>query len=316
MKRLGNLYNTIISIENLKLADKRAQKGKKNQFGVIKHNKNKEQNILDLYNSLVEKSYKTSKYSVFNIFEPKKREISRLPYYPDRIVHHAIMNHLKKTFTTCFIAQTYSCIKNKGIHNCLYDVNKALKDKDNTQYCLKLDIKKFYPSINREILKNKLRSKFKDENLLNLLDEIIDSDEKGVLLGNYLSQFFANFYLSKFDHWLKQTKKTKYYFRYCDDLVILHSNKEYLHKLRREIEEYLNSNLNLLLSNYQVFPVKSRGIDFVGYKSFHTHIYLRKSIKQKFKKMLRTHPNRKSISSYNGWLSYGNCINLKNKYLE
>jgi RNA-directed DNA polymerase len=315
MKRQGNLYENIISIVNLELADKRAQRGKSKQKGVIRHNKNRKHNIEKLHNCLENKTYKTSKYHVFYLYEPKKREIRSLTYYPNRIVHHALMLYLEPIFTACFISQTYSCIRKRGIHGCLNDLNRALKDKQSTSYCLKLDIKKFYPSINKDLLKGKLRKKFKDKNLLYLLDEIIDSNEKGLPLGNYLSQWLANFYLNDFDHWLKQNRKIKNYFRYCDDLVILHNDKEFLHNLRKEIENYLHKYLELKLSNYQVFLIEKRGIDFVGYKSFHDHIFIRKTIKNRFKRMLRINRNDKSIKSYNGWLFHANCINLVNKYL-
>ena len=136
-------------------------------------------------------------------------------------------------------------------------------------------------------------------------------------MGNLLSQYFANFYLSKFDHWLKEIKKIKYYYRYCDDIVILSNNKQYLRDIFEEIRKYLDINLKLKIkSNFQIFPTNIRGIDFVGYKHFHTYVKLRKSIKQRFKKMLKDNYNQKSINSYNGWLKHGNCINLKNKYLN
>lgn len=134
-------------------------------------------------------------------------------------------------------------------------------------------------------------------------------------MGNYLSQWLANFYLNNFDHWLKEENKVTY-FRYCDDIVILHSDKTYLHSLRIEIQDYLKTKLDLELSNYQVFPVKCRGIDFVGYVSFHTHILLRKTIKKNWQKMLQKYPNKKSKASYNGWLIYCNSFNLQNKYLN
>ena len=315
MKRKGNLYEQIISLDNLRLADKKARKGKKWQYGVINHSKNRENNILKLYEILRNKEFKTSRYSIFTIFDKKEREIFSLPYYPDRIVHHAILNIISSIFLNCFISTTYSCIPNKGIHKCLIDVKKSLKDETNTLYCLKLDIKKYYPSINKSILKKFLRKKFKDRDLLTLLDSIIDSNENGLPIGNYLSQFFANFYLTYFDHYLKEQKKVKYYFRYMDDVVILHNSKEYLHKLKIDIETYLFNVLDLELSNWQVFPVKSRGIDFVGYKIFHTHVLLRKSIKNNFIKMIKYNKNTKSITSYNGWLSWCDSINLQRKYL-
>lgn len=114
MKRIGNLYNKIISIENLELADLKAQKGKSRQYGVKVHNSNKQDNILKLHELLKNNKYKTSNYSTFKIFEPKERDIFRLPYYPDRIVHHAIMNVLEPIFVSSFTADTYSCIKGRG----------------------------------------------------------------------------------------------------------------------------------------------------------------------------------------------------------
>lgn len=312
MKRIGNLYKKIANLSNIHLAELKARKGKSTRNYVIEFNKNRTENILEIYKELLNKTYTTSKYSHFVIFEPKRRELSRLPY-KDRIVHHSILNILEPILKNCFISQTYSCIKYRGIHKCLNKLNFDLKDKENTKYCLKMDIKKFYPSIDHVILKYILETKFKDKELLNLLSNTIDS-HIGVPLGNFTSQWFGNLYLNKFDHWLKEDKKIKYYYRYCDDLVILGDNKETLHKLRKEIEDYLFNNLKLKLSNYQVFPVESWGIDFLGYVSYNSHIKLRKSIKQRFKKMMRK-PNSKSIASYNGWLKHANCRNLERKYL-
>lgn len=315
MKRAGNLYRGIISIENLEEADRNAQKGKARQRGVIRHNRDREANIISLHESLANKTYQTSKYYNFILYEGKKRNISSLPYYPDRIVHHAIVSHLAPMFTRSFIAQTYSCIKRRGIHECLRAVNVALKDKENTVYCLKLDIRKFYPSVDHDILKGKLRTKIKDPDLLWLLDEIIDSYPRGLPLGNYLSQWFANFFLNGFDHWIKQDKGVGDYFRYCDDVVILGPDKGALHDLRGDIQQFL-SVLGLELSNYQVFPVSARGIDFVGYKSFHEKVLLRKTTKTRFRRMLRTNRNKRSIDSYGGWLSHGNCRHLRRRLLQ
>lgn len=316
MKRIDNLYGTVCSIENLRLADAKAQKGKAKQYGVIVHNRNKESNINQLHNLLLNKEYKTSPYITFKVKEPKEREVYRLPYYPDRITHHAIMNVSELIFTRCFTADTYSCIKGKGIHGAANNLKKALKDVAGTTYCLKLDIKKFYPSINHEILKKLLRRKIKDNNLLWLLDEIIDS-APGVPIGNYLSQYFANFYLTYFDHWLKEQKAVKYYFRYADDIIILAANKTYLHELLKDITSYLQTNLKLTVkSNWQVFPVAARGIDFVGYKFYHTHTLLRKRIKQNFARAIAKGKGKPTIASYRGWTKHCNAVNLLNKLLS
>lgn len=315
MKRIGNLYSQIISIENLNEADQKAQKGKSNQYGVKLHNSKRKENIIKLHSLLKENAYQTSTYDVFKVYEPKEREVYRLPFYPDRIVHHAIMNVLEPIFVSTFTADTYSCIKGRGIHLLMNKLKIALKDVDNTTYCLKLDIKKYYPSVDHEVLKQLLRRKFKDVELLALLDEIIDSAE-GLPIGNYLSQYLANFYLTYFDHWLKEELKIKYYFRYADDIVILHHDKQYLHGILCEIKSYLNINLKLTVkNNYQVFPVQSRGIDFIGYVFYHTHVLLRKRIKQNFARKLKNKDNATSIPSYMGWLKHCNSNHLIKKLL-
>lgn len=315
MKRINNLYQQIISIENLKLADEKAQKGKAKQYGVRLHNENRDANILKLHNLLKSKTYRTSKYDIFKVYEPKEREVYRLPYFPDRITHHAIMNILEPIFMAVFTADSYSCIKGRGIHKASYNLRKALKNQQETTYCLKLDIKKFYPNIDHDVLKALLRRKLKDVDLLWLLDEIIDS-APGLPIGNYLSQYLANFYLTYFDHWIKEKMQVKYYFRYADDIVVLHHDKSYLHWLFQQIEHclYYCSKLEVK-DNWQVFPVAARGIDFVGYVHYHTHVRLRKSIKKRFAKMLNINPNKQSIASYNGWLKHANTKNLRKKLL-
>lgn len=277
MKRYKNLYNEIISVENLKIADNKARKGKRKQYGVRKHLENEEENILNLNKSLINRDFTTSEYKTFKIFEGKEREIFQLPYFPDRIVHHSIMNILEPIFVSIFTADTYSCIKGRGVHSASYKLRKILKkDVKNTKYCLKIDIRKFYPSIDNSILKTLLRRKFKDKDLLYLLDNIIDST-KGVAIGNYTSQFFANFYLTYFDHWIKEDLKVKYFFRYCDDIIILSDDKD-------KLWEY-----------------------FYHIKHYHTHVLIRKSIKKKYIK------NKKKIN-HKGWLIHADTVNLRNKY--
>ena len=313
MKRKGNLYQQIISVENLQLADAIARKGKAKQYGVIAHSKNEAGNIQKLHQMLVNKTYQTSAYSKFKIYEPKEREVYRLPYFPDRIMHHAIMLHLEAIFVSTFTADTYSCIKGKGIHAASNGVKQALKDVPGTNYCLKLDIKKFYPKIDHCLLKQLLRRKIKDNDLLWLLDGIIDS-APGLPIGNYLSQYFANFYLSYFDHWIKEVLHVKYYFRYADDLVILSSTKADLHQKFAAIKLYLHDQLKLTIkSNYQIFPVAARGIDFVGYVHHHTHTLLRKTIKQAFARKAAKGISPASAASYQGWTKHCNAKKLTQK---
>ena len=310
MRRIKNLYQEICSMKNLLLADEKARKGKAWQYGVRIHEKNRDGNLLVLQDQLLNKTYKTSHYTTFKVYEPKEREVFRLPYYPDRITHHAIMNLMEPVFVSVFTADTYSCIKKRGIHAAAYAVKKALRDVPGSQYCLKLDITKFYPNIDHDVLKQLLRRKIKDQDLLWLLDEIIDS-APGLPIGNYLSQYLANFYLTYFDHWIKEQLQVKYYFRYADDLVILSGNKEILHMVFDRISEYMSDRLKLQVkSNWQIFPVDARGIDFVGYRFWHTHTLLRKTIKKNFARMVHMNRNDASIASYLGWAKHCNSNHL------
>lgn len=241
------------------------------------------------------------------------------------------MNILEPFWKKQFIRTTYSCIKGRGIHRCLHDVYHTLhKYPEKTLYCLKLDIKKFYPSIDHNILKSIIRKIIKDRRLLSLLDEIIDSVEYGVPIGNYLSQFFANLYLTYFDIWCKQELKCKWYFRYADDIIILSSNKKFLHKVLICIKLYLKEVLKLeVKTNYRIFPV-SQGIDFVGYVIYPNKIRLRKLIKIRLLRLLNCYMEgrisyiefHKRFASYKGWLQYTtdkgliNYINKNLKYRE
>lgn len=315
MKRLNGLYQQICSVENLQLADAKARKRKGDQYGIMLHDRNKDENIQALRDMLLNKTYTTSPYEVFKIYEPKERDVYRLPYYPDRITHHAIMNVLEPVFVGTFTADTYSCIKGRGIHAAARSVRKALKDVNGTQYCLKLDIKKFYPSIDHHILKALLRRKIKDNDLLWLLDGIIDS-APGVPIGNYLSQYFANFYLTYFDHWLKEEKQLRYYYRYADDIVILAGEKAMLHQTLADIRGYLETLKLSIKSNYQVYPVAARGIDFVGYRFYHTHVLLRKSIKQRFARAVARGASQQTLAAYRGWTKHCDSKNLVNILLS
>ncbi|MGK4567816.1 reverse transcriptase domain-containing protein [Flavobacterium sp. 3HN19-14] len=315
MKRIGYLYSKIISVENLILADKKARKGKSKRKKIAEFDDDFENNIIAIHEDLKNKTYKTAPYRTFIVREPKERVISELPYR-EQIIQHAILNYLEKIFTDVFTADSYSCVKGKGIHAAHSAVGKAVKDVAGTKYCLKLDIVKFYPNINHDILKSLLRRKIKDNDLLWLLDTIIDSAD-GLPIGNYLSQYFANFYLTYFDHWLKEVQCVKYYYRYADDIIILSGSKTELHVILATIRKYFTKNLLLnIKSNYQVFPVAKRGINFVGYVRFHKYALLRKTIKQSFARMLKRRCTPESIASYYGWAIHCDSKNLLTKLLS
>lgn len=328
MKRYGEIYGDVCDIDNLIYAHKQARRNKTFYNEVKMVDMNTEHYLSKIQQDLIDKTYKTSEYNIFTkIDKGKERTIYKLPYYPDRIVHWAVMLQIEEILIKTMPTFTCASIKNRGIHYASNLLKKYLKDETNTKYCYKMDIKKYFENIDHNILKKMLRKKFKDSDLLWLLDEIIDSipSEKGIPIGNYLSQYFANFYLSYFGHWLKEVKKVKYCIVYMDDIVILGESKEYLHKLRKDIEEYLSVNLKLKIKeNWQVFPVDVRGVDFVGYRHFRKYTLLRKSTYKKMKHKM-TMIKRKnnisysewcSINSYKGWLIHCNSFNLYNKYIR
>jgi len=244
---------------------------------------------------------------------------------PDRILHHAIMNILEPIWVSVFTKDTYSCIKGRGIHGAMRNVKRAIKDRENARYCLKIDIRKFYPSIDHDVLKAIIRRKIKCKDTLALLDTIIDSTD-GVPIGNYLSQYFANLMLAYFDHWIKEEKRVRYYFRYADDMVFLASTKEELHILLADIKKYLAALKLTLKGNEQIFPIAEnradkhgRGLDFVGFVFYHNQTLMRKSIKQNFCRMaarlnkklnISARDYKQKLCSWYGWAKVSNSKHL------
>lgn len=322
MKRIGNIFDIVCLPENLHLAYMKAKKGKGKQYGVKVFEKHLDANLKQLRSELTTETYQTSEYSTFTIYDPKERTVYRLPFR-DRVVHHAIMNVLEPIWRSVFITNTYACIKGRGIHAVTKHLHRDMHDVVETSFCLQLDIKKFYPSIDHDIMKSIIRKKIKDVRLIRLLDGVIDS-APGVPIGNYLSQFFANLYLSYFDHWIKEVKQVRYYYRYADDIVVLASNKRYLHELFDEITAYISERLKLQIkSDYQIFPVAARGIDFVGYVFYHTHTLMRKTIKCRMcrkaarlrKKNIEQKDFMHRMASHLGWAKYCNSKHLLKKVI-
>lgn len=316
MKRHNHLFELVTSYSNLWAAYINARKGKTHYREVKLMDKNPEHYVSNLQKLLLTETFKNSEYEVFTrVTGGKERQIYKLPFYPDRVLHHAIVQIMMPIWMNLLIRDTYATIPKRGIHDGVKRVKSALKDTRNTQYCLKLDIKKYYPSINHDILKSILRRKVKDEWMMRLLEEIIDSAD-GIPIGNYVSQWLGNIYLAYFDHFVKEDLGVKYYFRYADDLVLLHSNKQHLRSLKIDIEHYLNQYLDLRIKeNWQIFPVNIQGIDFLGYRFYHNYTLVRKSIVKRFKKKIKNHKaSKQTESAYWGWFKHANTFNLQTKY--
>ena len=317
MKRINGLFEQLVDIHNIERAYKNAKKGKNHYREVQKVEKNRDKYLSKFREMLIHNTFQTGKYEIFKRTTGNKdRIIYKLPFFPDRILHHAIVQVMKPYWMRLLIRDTFSTIPGRGIHDGVKRVKKALKNRNETRYCLKLDIKKFFPNIDHDILKTILRKKIKDARFLAVLDEIVDS-APGIPIGNYISQWFSNLYLAYFDHYVKETLHCKYYFRYADDIIILSRTKAHLHDIKQEIERYLYSELKLTIkNNWQIFPVSARGIDFLGYKFFHTHTLVRKSIKQNFKKTIKNKTTKQKSPSYWGWFAHADTYNLRKKYFD
>lgn len=332
MKRIGNLYEKIYDIENLRLAHKQARRGKSFYTEVKLIDENEDEYLYRLQDMLIHKTYHTSKYEVFEKKEGKKiRKIYKLPYFPDRICQWAIIQVIEPYLMRTLTDDTYSALPGRGVERARRKMVRALKtDPENTVWCLKIDISKYYPNVNIEKLKLKYRRLFKDNDLLWLLDEILDSNpDTGVPIGNYISQYSGNIYLSDFDHRVKEVYHIKHCFRYMDDMVFLSSSKEELQNLIKEITKYLADEYDLKVKDsWSLFRVEDRGIDFVGYVFRHDSIRLRKSIAHSIKKTsskIRWRVNNDmelnrhlyfSFNSLKGWLKHSHSGWLKIRYFD
>lgn len=314
MKRYNNLFEKIIDVENIKLAHKNASKGKRHYRAVKEVDNNLDECIKEIQEMLRSKTYNVSEYTISQLKDKgKERIIYKLPYFPDRILHHAILQILDDIWKKTFIVDTYQSIKGRGLHKCKNKIEKISKNSNiDNLYCLKIDITKFYPSVDNEILKDIVRKKIKCKDTLWLLDNIIDSS-KGLPIGNYISQHLGNLYLTYLDHKMKEKYSCKWYFRYCDDIVILSDNKKFLYNIKHILfKETYKLNLSIK-NNYQVFKIDTRPLDFLGFQFFRNRTLLRKSIATNFKKCK---PKKQIFMAYYGWIKYSDSFNLWKKYFK
>jgi retron-type reverse transcriptase len=302
MKRIGNLWDGITSIENIKLAHKKASKGKSHYSEVKEFNKDPDRYCKEIQDLLLSNKFTTSKYTIKEIFDGRKdRVVHKLPYFPDRVVQHALMNLVGDILCKSLIRDTFQSIPNRGTSDAAARVRALIKNKK-PRYALKVDVKKYYPSVNSKLLMQKIESKIKCKDTLNLISDILDSSE-GLPIGNLTSQIFGNFYLSELDWKIKQEFKPLGYFRYCDDLLFFANSKKFLRNLHKQVREELQSLGLVLKDTSQIYEVSTQGVDFVGFVFYPNRSRLRKSIKISFQKSCRKPlVDLSSIMAYKGWL--------------
>ncbi len=328
MKRKGFIFEKITSIENIETAIHNASKGKTKRKNVQKvldktsYYANKIKELLET------KTYSPSPYVEMKIYDgarKKERIIYKPQFYPDQIIHWALMQQIEVFMRRGLYHWCCASIKGRGLHHGMRKLkNILIEDRKNTKYCLKLDVKKFYPNIDKECLKSKFRKLFKDNDTLWLIDQIIDSVESGVPIGNYTSQWFANFYLQDLDHFIKEELKIKYYIRYMDDMVLFSSNKKNLRATKTEIDKYIAPEHLKIKENWQLFKTDSRPLDFLGYRFYRGYTTLRRAnflrIKRRIKKISKKQKlnfhDACAVLSYNGWIIHSNCYNYTQKYIK
>lgn len=309
MKTYNDLYDQIVSFENLILAARKARAGKRFRSATTAFDAEFEKNIIALKCELQNETYECGPYREFYVQEAKKRFICAAPYR-DRVVHHALCNIIEPIFDRTFVFDSYACRTGKGTHKAVERFSSFLRNPQN-QYVLKCDIKKYFQSIDHDVLLDGIRKKIACRKTLSLIRKIIDSANtlrhketaleyfkddnlftclqraKGIPIGNLTSQFFANVYLNDFDHYLKEDLHCRYYIRYVDDFVICHKSKEHLHAIKKVIVDYLDGyRLHIHEDKSQVIRA-SQGIDFLGFRVFPTHRLVRKSNVIRYKRKLR-----------------------------
>jgi len=311
MKTLNHLYHKIIAFDNLLLAARKAQKGKRYKPAVSAFHFQLEENLLQLHHQLQQKNYQPGGYRTFYVFDPKQRMISAAPYH-DRVVHHALCNVIEPIFEKTFIYDSYANRKGKGTHKAIERYQKYAQQ---FQYVLKCDIRKFFPSIDHQLLKQEIRRKIRCPSTLWLIDRIIDNSNpqeahlqwfagddlftplerrSGLPIGNLTSQFWANVYLNRFDHFIKEELRVPGYIRYVDDFVLFGNDKRQINKWKADLTNYL-ATLRLIPHPHktQIHQTKD-GVPFLGFRVFPQHRYVRKEKVKRYRRYLKQNLRRKN----------------------
>lgn len=329
-KTIRNKYDEMLTYENLMKAHIESRKNKSLKKDIILFNLKQEEYIKYLYEELKNLTYKHGGYQVFYIHEPKLRKIQKSKYM-DRIVHRWLVDSfLYEAFVPQFIQTSYACIKERGMHKACIEVQDAMKHCTNIwneYYILKMDVKKYFQSINKEKLYEIISKKIRDEKVMYVIKKVIFSDMSGtgIAIGNYTSQIFANIYLNEVDQYIKHKLKLKYYYRYMDDSVIFLKTKEEAKEILEKIRSFLEEQLYLELNKKtQIFKNK-QGVNFCGYKINEYRIKIRDKGKKKLKKKIKllkekikneeitSKEAQKYICGHLGYIKYANIYNLSNK---
>jgi len=287
MKSYNNLFEKIVSFENIHLGYLKARKGKRYKKDILSFSFNLEENLISIKNDLNDGTYKHGEYKEFIINDSKKRKI-KAPTFRDRVVHHSLCNIIEPIFDRTFNFDSFACRKGKGTHRAIKRLKSFLKN-NGELYCYKSDVSKYFDSVDHEILMSLIKKKIRDKKVIWIIKEIIKSassgkDGVGIPIGNLTSQLFANIYLSKFGHFAKNSMKEKMCLRYMDDFIFL-GRKHRLRVVSKKTGHFLLNKLNLIVNPKKniIFPTY-KGIDFLGYVIFRNYVLLRKRTVRRFLK--------------------------------
>jgi retron-type reverse transcriptase len=345
VKRYGELWSEVTSFRNLLVAARKAARGKSGLANVARFRFDLERQLVQLQDELRQRTYSPGEYRTFEIHEPKRRMISAAPFR-DRVVHHALCNVVEPIFERTFISDSYACRKGKGTHAA---VNQFQHFARTHRYVLKCDLKKFFPSIDHEILKSIIVRKVKCRDTINLIDRIIDHSNpqeptfdwfpgdsllapcerrRGLPLGNQTSQFFANVLLNPFDHFVKEQLHVRGYVRYVDDFVLFGNDKQQLAEFRDACRKYLATLRLRLHPKKSVISRVADGTPFLGYRVFPDRRFLPRQNLVRQRRRLRAMQAafargcldlvtiRRSLVSWLGHAAHANCHTLQSDMLS
>lgn len=328
MKTIKKIYDKICSVENVTDAIKRASAGKRSRVEVQRVLADVPAHAKAIADMLANQNYTPCKYVEKTIKEGsngKERKIAKIAFYPDQIIHWAIILQLQPTLLKSSYRYSCGCMPGRGIHFGKKIIEEWLeRDRKNTKYIAKLDIRKFYPSINRDSMKQVFRRVTSDKRLLTILDAIVDSYSPGLPIGYLTSQWFSNLLLQRLDYIIKQHLRIKYYIRYMDDMVLFGSSKKKLRVAVDAIKNYLNGIELELKKNWQIFPIQARSLDFMGFRFFREKTILRKSLLYRITRTAASISRQSRVDSgsaaamisYMGWIRRSKSHNVYMKRIR
>jgi len=320
-KRYKHLLEPIADMDNLRSAYlKTVRGGNRYTTGHLRFKENLEANLVLIQKQLLDGSYKRGKLTKFEVFEPKKREITSLQFR-DRVVQHAIHNIVGPLFERMFYSCTYACREGKGTHKGVKEVQATIRrmEKQGEVFYLKMDFSKYFKSVVREILFREYGKKISDQRVLELMRGFEDEEVDGISIGFLLSQLGANLYGHIFDRFIKTRLHVKHYFRYMDDTVVLSHDKEYLRKLQRKLRLFAHLYMKMRFSKWHIDKISARPLNFLGYRITGGYKLIRKDsvtrAKRKLKRFVRLEllePMLKFLAAWIGHVRWADSFNLLN----